>query len=337
VQDHGSTRQNLRQFCVMRRDFHLYQLNDEEFEGLIVQICTVWLGQGVIPFAPGPDGGRDGKFNGKAECFPSKAKPIEGHCVLQAKHVQAPNKSCSDRDFKRLLKNEEKKIKALVKSGICDHYIIFTNRKLTGGAEKELVASLMKLGVKTAHVIGIEKLHAALEAMAHIRDSLPTIRDETPFRFVPDDLVEVIGAIHDYTQQTRGTTFDSAHDFDSVKIAEKNKINGLSSEYHEQIIIPDSAPHFPRIADFLKNPRNGEFAGLYHDAADELKQKILMHRTRFETFDQVFGYLYEQVQVRRSALRGKRRLVSILLHYMYFNCDIGSKSVPTAGADHAHA
>ena len=46
----------------MRRDFRLYELNDDEFERLIVRICVKWLGAGVTPFAPGKDGGRDGKF-----------------------------------------------------------------------------------------------------------------------------------------------------------------------------------------------------------------------------------------------------------------------------------
>jgi hypothetical protein len=295
------------------------------------------LGAGVTPFASGKGGGRDGKFVGKADRFPSAAKPLDGHCVLQAKHVAAPNKSCSDREFKRTLKGEEKKIKVLVKAGICDHYIVFTNRKLTGGAEKEIVAALMKLGVKSAHVIGVEKLHDTLEEFASIRDTLPNRGDEAPFRFVPDDLVEVIGAIHDYTSATPGSAFDSAHDFDTVKIkTEKNRINGLSSDYYEQIVVANSMPHFPRVEHFIKNPRNREFAGLYHDAADELKQKILPNRSKFETFDQVFGYLYEQVQIKRAALRGKRRLVSILLHYMYFNCDIGSKDPAAHEAPHAH-
>ena len=73
----------------MRRDFRLYELNDGEFENLVVHICVRWLGQGVTPFATGPDGGRDGKFQGTATSFPSKKKPLQGHCVLQAKHVAA--------------------------------------------------------------------------------------------------------------------------------------------------------------------------------------------------------------------------------------------------------
>jgi hypothetical protein len=41
--------------------------------------------------------------------------------------------------------------------------------------------------------------------------------------------------------------------------------------------------------------------------------------------------------MKRAALRSKRRLVSILLHYMYFHCDIGSKEFAVAEDDHAHS
>ena len=100
------------------RDDRLYELNDAEFEQLVVRICTRWLGEGVTPFATGKDGGRDGKFHGVANSFPSKNDPLSGHCVIQSKHVAAPNKSCSEKDFDRLLKGEHAKITRLVSEGI---------------------------------------------------------------------------------------------------------------------------------------------------------------------------------------------------------------------------
>lgn len=94
------------------------------------------------------------------------------------------------------------------------------------------------------------------------------------------------------------------------------------------MISEGSLPHFHSIGTFLKNPRNHNLANLYHDSADELKRKILSRRSEFDTFDDVFGFIIEQVQSKRDALKGKRRMVSILVHYMYCNCDIGSKSLP---------
>lgn len=127
----------------MKRDYRLYELHDDEFERLVVRICVRWLGEGVTPFASGKDGGRDGKFHGTAICFPSTSAPLTGHVVLQAKHVNASDRSCSDRDFGVLLKGEYAKIKRLIAEGLCDHYIVFTNRKYTAGADEKLIKDLL--------------------------------------------------------------------------------------------------------------------------------------------------------------------------------------------------
>jgi len=308
------------------RDDRLHELNDAEFERLIVRICVRWLGEGVTPFAAGRDGGRDGKFYGTANSFPSAAQPLSGYCVLQAKHVAAPNKSCSEKEFESLLKKEYPKIKRLIKEGLCDHYIVFTNRKYTGGADEKLIKELLSLGLKSAHIIGVERLHLALDDYSDIRDTLPNRFDSSPFRFDPDDLVDVIGAFSAFAQDEIATVFQSAYDFEALKIHEKNKINGVTAEYFENVIVASSMPHFNNVELFLHSPRNLEYASLYHDSADELKQKIIVARSRFGSFDDVFLFMYEQIQARKTKLKGKRRLISILMHYMYCNCDIGVKT-----------
>jgi len=314
----------------MPRDHRLYELSDAEFESVVVQICVRWLGQGVTPFASGKDGGRDAKFNGTATCFPSITAPLTGHVVVQAKHVNERDRSCSDRAFVRLLKDEHEKVKRLSAAGICDHYMVFTNRRLTGGADETLIPPLLAQGPKTAHIIGVERCHLALDEYTAIRDALPNRDDAVPFRFNPEELKDVIGALHDYVEIGSDKAFDSARDFEKIKVQkEKNVINGLSDAYYREIIVADSMPHFDKVESFLKNPRNSGLQALYHDAADELKQKILINRTHFDTFDNVFAFLREEIQKERSSLKGKRRMISVLLHYMYFNCDIGSKHSPT--------
>lgn len=113
----------------MAKDYQLYELSESEFESFAVRICIHWLGNGVVPFASGKDGGRDGKYYGTARNFPNDLDPLSGHIVLQAKHVAAPDKSCSDAEFARLLKKEYPKIKRLVGEGICDHYIVLAIEK----------------------------------------------------------------------------------------------------------------------------------------------------------------------------------------------------------------
>jgi len=310
---------------MLPRDYRLHELNDDEFEKLVVRICTRWLGDGVTPFAAGRDGGRDGKFNGVANSYPSVAAPLAGHCVLQSKHTSSPDKSCSDREFETLLSKEHPKIKRLIEENLCDHYLVFTNRKYTGGADEKLVKQLAALGLKSAHIIGVERLHLALDDYPDIRETLPNRLDSSPFRFDPDDLVEVIGALHAFTSDDYDSAFRSAFDFEKLKMPQKNALNGVTDEYYNQVIVGQSMSHFERVGQFLQNPRNEQFAALYHDAADELKQKIILRRKSFESFDEIFLFMYERIQQKRTTLRGRRRLITIILHYMYFNCDIGIK------------
>lgn len=112
--------------------YPLYNLNDEEFEKLSALICERILGTGTIVFSLGKDGGRDAKFTGRANRFPSEAKPWDGKFIIQAKHTTDPIASCSDSKFQAIIKNELPKLKNLKNQSKIDYYLLFTNRKLSG-------------------------------------------------------------------------------------------------------------------------------------------------------------------------------------------------------------
>ncbi|MCR6638988.1 MAG: restriction endonuclease [Sporocytophaga sp.] len=82
-------------------DYRLELLDDSTFENLVNRLCQEILGLGVISFSKGKDGGRDGKFTGIANKFPSEASPWCGKFIIQAKHTENPVSSCSDSDFKK--------------------------------------------------------------------------------------------------------------------------------------------------------------------------------------------------------------------------------------------
>jgi hypothetical protein len=86
--------------------YPLHDLSDEKFELLVVSICEEILGIATMNFSPGKDGGKDAVFNGRAIKYPSESKPWEGKFVIQAKHTTRPSASCSDADFRRILKDE---------------------------------------------------------------------------------------------------------------------------------------------------------------------------------------------------------------------------------------
>jgi hypothetical protein len=76
-------------------DYDLSRLNSRSFEQLIQVLGTKVLGQGLIPFGDGPDGGREGVISGRVP-YPSEGEAWEGSIVLQAKFRQRPQGTGQD-------------------------------------------------------------------------------------------------------------------------------------------------------------------------------------------------------------------------------------------------
>lgn len=148
------------------RDYHLHELSSNEFENLIIHICQQILGIGTLNFSEGPDGGRDGKFEGVANHYPSNVKPWSGRFVIQAKKINNPNSSCSQSDFKtKILDKEIPKILKLKQIGEVDNYLIFTNRKLPAQSEQSHIKYLReKLGLSNLAIFGVEAITIWLDA-----------------------------------------------------------------------------------------------------------------------------------------------------------------------------
>ena len=181
------------------RKYPLYDLDDKEFENLTILLCRKILGEGVIPFAQGTDGGRDAKFNGKANCFPSESKPWEGKIVIQAKHTNKINASCSDSDFQRKLKNEVlpaiERLKAINK---IEYYLLFTNSKLPG-KQDEKIEDLIDANTGISNVIiADEKIQQWLQSYPDIVKEAKLQDLLRPLQFDESDLKSVIEVFHKY-------------------------------------------------------------------------------------------------------------------------------------------
>lgn len=121
---------------------------------------------------------------------------------------------------------------------------------------------------------------------------------------------------------------DSEHDFrDYPTLPRKNEINGVSAEYDAHVR-EDSMPAFDAIEDFLQNPRNEQIKEQYHAVANELKGQLIIHQNQFDTFDEALDTVPQLIQERSQELQqfARRRLLKIMIHYMYVNCDIGKKT-----------
>jgi hypothetical protein len=307
--------------AIVRRTFPLHDLSHDEFETLVAAICHYILGTGAIVFAEGRDGGRDAKFVGTANNFPSATAPLAGKFVIQAKHTRNPVASCSDAEFSGILAGEHSRIAKLINDGELEHYLVFTNRKKPAddGIEKETL--LLTLGLKNAYLLGIEQIRLWLTVNLKIWADLGFDRFEEPLRIQFDDLTAVVSAFHAAIGDGSITSVHGAN-FAYVPKPRKNKINKLSDAYYDEIRTR-SLPYFKQIEDFLRNPRNIDYKDMYDDTADEIRRKLIAAPHPFESLDSALTHILDHVTTNNPNLRGRRRFATIFLHYMYYTCDIG--------------
>ena len=305
-------------------------LNDEEFENLIIRIAKELLGVGCKTFSAGKDGAKDGWFEGKAENYPSKNSPWSGKFNLQAKHTKNYNSSCSDNDFyinqSSVLNKEIVRLKEVMKTTPFDNYIIFTNRKLTGSTHPTIIEMLRnELGIKNVEIIGREQIDTYLNDYPQIAHQFGLSKFQAPLRFYEKDLKKVIII---FSQQSKAIVTEANNYITSFTIIEKekkNELNNLSKEYFD-FIIKHSLQYFGEIEKFLRNPNNIDYQKMYSKTVGDLQEVIIIDRTHFNKFEHILKHLNDYiVQNNEDILIDLRDIVRVFIHFMYFNCDIGKK------------
>ncbi|TXN35715.1 restriction endonuclease [Flagellimonas hymeniacidonis] len=312
-------------------NYRLEELSEDDFEKLVNTICQSILGTGVISFTKGKDGGRDGKFTGTANNFPSKTGNWSGKFIIQAKHTTNPIASCSDSDFKTIIGKEIISIKKLIAAGEVDNYILFTNRKFTGITGTSLVKQIKtETGLSNVEIIGKETINDSyLSGNKDIVKLYGLDKFSLPFSFSEDELKDLIV---DFKSQMDTIEDEIAKgvakvkfDYKKLDISEKNKKNILGQTYFEDVILSESLEHFDKIDVFLQNPRNSDLKDYYYDIADELRQIITVKREDFGAFEEILVFIRQLTTEGSTKLKGKKRFVSVFLHYMYYTCSIGTK------------
>lgn len=300
-------------------------MNEDDFEQLTISICSMILGEGVIPFAKGSDGGRDGRFSGKANCFPSETKPWDGKFVIEAKHTSKENASCSDYDFKKRLKNEViPAIKRNLKNNKIDFYLLFTNRKLTGKQDETIENYIdEETGVKNV-IIGDERIQQFLRKYPEIVRAEQLNLLLRPLQFDEEDLKDIVIKVHQSIPEKEKLE-SNYMEIKYLELYEKNKLNTLGMGYFDDVM-KNSFLYFGFIKAFLADTINEKFKELYYDTTDEINAKINLNRNEYACFELILEDLFDYVISNNVGLKGKKRLVRVFLHYMYCNCDIGKKN-----------
>jgi hypothetical protein len=309
-------------------------LGAEQFETLVVLLCQRLLGISVQGFAIGPDGGRDGKFAGTAELHPSKADPWKGITIIQAKHTNGLNRNFSESDFysvgsvNTVIAKETPRIKKLRKDGRLDHYMLFSNRRLTGNAETEIrdhIAKECGIPSTSIYLCGVEQLELWLRKFPEVVKEANLDPVDSPLIVSPDDLAEVVQALAQQKKQVAALLDDPPSP--RVSYETKNVLNNMSAEYakvQRNKYLKDTR----QIRSFLAAPENLELQRVYESVVDEFQLKIIAKRKDYQSFDEVMEYLVDLLFGRDPILRqrGNKPLTRAVLFYMYWNCDIGEVS-----------
>jgi len=307
------------------KKYPLHYINEDDFENLTTLICRKILGEAVIPFAKGTDGGRDGRFHGKANSFPSESEPWNGKIVIEAKHSSRESSSCSDKEFQKILKNDIlSKIERLKSKNKIEFYLLFTNRKLTG-KQDEKIEDLIDANTNIPNVIiADEKIQQWLQSYPDVVKEAKLHDLLRPLQFDESELKFLIEKFH--KSLPKATENKSPDSLKYLSLDKKNELNNLSKQYFDDVIKRHFS-HFETIKSFLSDPINKHLKDIYQDTVDEINAKISVSRNEYSVFEGLLEDLYDYVISNNTELlnSGRKRLVRVFLNYMYCNCDIGKK------------
>ncbi|MEU4445463.1 ABC-three component system protein [Actinosynnema sp. NPDC050801] len=303
-------------------------LDDAQFERLVVECARKLCGMAVQSFATGVDGGRDARFEGTAERFPSTAEPWTGLTIIQAKHTNGTNVHYSDSGFSgrndsSTLTEEIGRIKKLVAVNEVDNYALFANRRLGAVSHEEIKKRIVAdtgLESKRVFLAGTEYLDTLLHMFPDVTVLARIDPIDGPLLVSSSDLAEVILAI---AREFDLPLLDAdAPVVDRVSYVEKNALNNMSPSF-AKTLSDRYLPYTAQIDKFLAHPANVAVRELYDSAVEDFQLKVIAHRAEFQSFDKVFNYLVDLLVKRDVVLSRHRRLLRVMLFYMYWHCDIG--------------
>lgn len=150
--------------------FELHTLGWEAFQNLCSHVTREILGQTATVFSPTNDAGQDGAFQG--EWKKSKNEIFEGRFVIQCKFTARRDEHLSLGD----LKDELVKAEKLARSNLAQTYLLMTNAKVSGDADKAIREEFQKIkGVNHFDIFGSEWLTQQILESKRLRAFVPRI------------------------------------------------------------------------------------------------------------------------------------------------------------------
>lgn len=302
-------------------------LAEAQFEALVVQAAKLLLGKGVQGFAPGVDGGRDARFEGVADGFPSSSRPWQGISVIQAKHTMSYG-YFGDPDFSgdsesAVLTKELLRAKKLYDSGSLHNYLLYSNRFLTSKVNEKLIATISnEIGIpsESVHLCGIEALDEAFRMEPRLARMAGVNPLDGPLLVSSRELAEVVEAIAVALDEELPSV--QSRPVERTSLTVKNALNSMTEPTSKRLM-RNYGHLLGQIQIFLADPGNATIRDLYDSCAEDFDLKIVAYKEEHHTFDKVFSHIVDLLTKRDSLLGRNKRLTRAIVFYMYWNCDIG--------------
>jgi hypothetical protein len=150
--------------------FELHTLGWEAFQNLCGHVTREILGQTATVFSPTNDAGQDGAYQG--EWNKSKNETFEGRFVIQCKFTARRDEHLSLGD----LKDELAKAEKLSRSNLAQTYLLMTNAKISGDADKTIREAFQNIkGLNHFDIFGSEWLTQQILESKRLRAFVPRI------------------------------------------------------------------------------------------------------------------------------------------------------------------
>jgi hypothetical protein len=151
--------------------YNLHRLGWSVFEDVCMQLLRVVLGETCTRFRPGPDGGRDGWFQGVAAGKLLSQDGLQGGFLVQCKHTSKTHNPLSLAD----LKDELTKVNINAAKTPC-HYLLMTNRQVSAKSEEEIRGAFEAIsGVGRCLVLAETWIEDTIDAHPHLLRLVPRL------------------------------------------------------------------------------------------------------------------------------------------------------------------